>query len=118
MSHVCGECSVDGFFEGKPARLRRLYDALVALVGELGPFEQVPTKTRVALDGLTCHLWLKRPVESPRFTKVELLGRNDWIHHFVLRSEETSTTSSEVGCARPTMSASRRISPGSSTVAT
>lgn len=101
MSHGCGEYSVDGHFQGKPARFRRLYDALVALVGELGPSEQVPTKTRVAFmvrvrfaavnrvrrDGLVCHLWLKRRIESPRFTKVELLGRSDWIHHFVLRSE-------------------------------
>jgi hypothetical protein len=101
MSHGCGEYSVDGYFEGKPARLRRLYDALVALVGEFGPFEQVPTKTRVAFmvrvrfaavnrvrrDGLVCHLWLKRRIESPRFMKVELLERSDWIHHFVLRSE-------------------------------
>jgi hypothetical protein len=101
MSHGCGEYSVDGYFEGKPARFRRLYDALVALVGELGPSEKVPTKTRIAFmvrvrfaavnrvrkDGLVCHIWLKRRIESPRFTKVELLGPSDWIHHFVLRSE-------------------------------
>jgi hypothetical protein len=101
MSHGCGEYCVDDFFEGTPARLRQLYVALVALVGELGPFEQVPAKTRVAFmvrvrfatvnrvrrDGLVCHLWLKRPIESARFTKVELLGRSGWIHHFVLRSE-------------------------------
>lgn len=101
MSHGCGEYTVDGFFEGEPTRLRPLYDTLVALVGELGPFEQVPTKTRIAFmvrvrfaavnrvrkDGLVCHIWLKRRIESPRFTKVELVGRTDWIHHFVLRSE-------------------------------
>lgn len=101
MSHGCGDHSVDAFFEGKPARLRSLYDALVAFVGRSGPFEQVPTKTRIAFmvrvrflavnrvrtDGLGCHLWLKRPVESPRFAKVEQLGRSDWIHHFVLRDE-------------------------------
>jgi hypothetical protein len=102
MSHGCGEYNVGGFFEGRPARLRELYDALVVLVGELGPFEQVPTKTRIAFmvrvrfaavnrvgrDGLVCHLWLKRRIDSHRFTKVELLGRSDWIHHFVLRSED------------------------------
>jgi hypothetical protein len=102
MSHGCGENTVDGFFEGKPPETRVLYDALVQLVGDLGPFEQVPTKTRIAFmvrvrfaavnrvrrDGsLVCHVWLKRRVESPRFTKVELLGRSDWVHHFVLRSE-------------------------------
>lgn len=102
MSHGCGDYTVDGFFEGKAASARVLYDALVRTIGEIGPFEQVPTKTRIAFmvrvrfaavnrvrtDGLACHVWLKRRAESPRFTKVELLGRSDWVHHFVLRSEE------------------------------
>jgi hypothetical protein len=102
MSHGCGDYTVDGFFDGKPSEARALYDALVRVVGEHGPFEQVPTKTRIAFmvrvrfaavnrvrrDGsLVCHMWLKRRVESPRFTKVELLGRSDWVHHIVLRSE-------------------------------
>ena len=102
MSHGCGEYSVDGFFEGRSPSARELYDALVRVLAELGPFEQVPTKTRIAFmvrvrfaavnrvrrDGLVCHVWLKRRIHSPRFTKVELLGRNDWIHHLVIRSEE------------------------------
>ena len=101
MWHGCGEYSVDGFFEGKPARLRELYDAWVALVGEFGPFELVPTKSRIAFmvrvrfagvtrlrsDGLVCSFWLKRRVDSPRFSKRELLGRNDWVYRFVLRDE-------------------------------
>jgi hypothetical protein len=48
MRHGCGDYSVDGFFEGKPARLRELCDALVAFIGSIGPFEQVPTKSRIA----------------------------------------------------------------------
>ena len=102
MWHGCGEYTVDGFFEGKPTRLRELYDAWVELVGEVGPFEQVPTKTRIAFmvrvrfagvarlrkDGLVCGFWLKRPISSPRSTKVELLGRSDWVYQFVLRSED------------------------------
>jgi hypothetical protein len=102
MRHGCGEYTVDGFFEGKPPEARALYDALVRMVAELGPFEQVPTKTRIAFmvrvrfaavnrvrrDGsLVCHVWLKRQVESPRFTKVELLGKSDRVHHFVLGSD-------------------------------
>lgn len=91
MSHGCGEYSVDGFFEGRSPSARELYDAPVRVIAELGPFEQVPTKTRIAFmvrvrfaavnrvrrDGLACHVWLKRRIRSPRFTKVELLGRND-----------------------------------------
>ena len=48
LSHGCGEYSVDGVFEGKPPRARELYDVLVRVIGELGPFEQVPTKARIA----------------------------------------------------------------------
>ena len=102
MWHGCGEYTVDGFFEGKPARLRELYDAWVALVGKFGPFEQVPTKSRIAFmvrvrfagvarlrsDGLVCSFWLKRRVDSTRFSKRELLGRSDWVYQFVLRTED------------------------------
>lgn len=101
MWHGCGEYTVDDFFEGKSERLRELYDAWVSLVGAFGPFEQVPTKTRIAFmvrvrfagvarlrkDGLVCGFWLKRQIGSPRFTKVELLGKSDWIYQFVLRDE-------------------------------
>jgi hypothetical protein len=100
--HGCGDYSVDGFFEGTPARLRELYDTWVSPVGEFGPFEQVPTKSRIAFmgagalrgrraapeDGLVCGFWLKRRIDSPRFTKVEHLGRTDWIYQFVLRDED------------------------------
>jgi len=101
MWHGCGDYSVDGFFEGKPARLRELYDAFVAFIGSIGPFEQVPTKSRIAFmvrvrfagvarlrkDGLVCSFWLKREIRSPRFSKVELLGKKDWVYRFVLREE-------------------------------
>ena len=100
--HGCGDYTVDGFFEGTPARLRELYDAWASLVGEFGPFEQVPTRSRIAFmvrvrfagvvrlrkDGLVCGFWLKRRIDSPRFTKVEHLGRSDWIYRFVLRDED------------------------------
>ena len=48
MWHGCGDYTVDGFFEGTSVRLRELHDAWVSLVGEFGPFEQVPTKSRIA----------------------------------------------------------------------
>jgi Domain of unknown function (DUF5655) len=101
MWHGCGAYSVDGFFEGKPPRLRELYGAWVALVREFGPFDQVPTKSRIAFmvrvrfagvarlrrDALVCGFWLKREISSPRFTKVEHLGRSNWVYQFVLRDE-------------------------------
>jgi hypothetical protein len=80
MWHGCGDYTVDG---------------------EFGPFEQV-TKSRIDFmvrvrfagvarlrkDGLVCGSWLKRQISSPRFSKVEHLGRHDWIYQFVLRNEE------------------------------
>ena len=38
-------------------------------------------------DGLVCGFWLKRRVESSRFSKVELIGKQDWVYRFVLRDE-------------------------------
>lgn len=122
--HGCGDYSVDGFFEGTGARLRALYDAWVSLVGEFGPFGQVPTKSRIAFmvrvrfagvvrlrkDGLVCGFWLKRRIDSPRFTQVEHLGRSDWIYQFVLRDEKSSMTRSEIGSVRPTTWDARRTS--------
>lgn len=43
---------------------------------------------RLRSDGLVCSFWLKRLVDSPRFSKRELLGRSDWVYHFVLRDED------------------------------
>jgi hypothetical protein len=31
---------------------------------------------------------LKRRISSPRFSRVELLGKRDWVYQFVLRNEE------------------------------
>lgn len=42
---------------------------------------------RLRKDGLVCGFWLKRRVASPRFSKVEHLGRSDWVYQFVLRDE-------------------------------
>lgn len=127
MWHGCGDYTVDGFFEGKAARLRELYDAWVALVGEFGPFEQVPTKSRIAFmvrvrfagvarvrkDGLVWGFWLKRQILSHRFSKVEHLGKRDWIYQFVLRSEDELETRPEDGSAKPTTWDAKRTSRGS-----
>ena len=51
MSHGCGDYTVDGYFEGTPAAARELYNALVWTIDVTGPFEQVPTKTRIAFKG-------------------------------------------------------------------
>lgn len=100
--HGGGDYTVDGFFEASRLVSATFTTPWVSLVGEFGPFEQVPTKSRIAFmvrvrfagvvrlrkDGLVCGFWLKRRIDSPRPTKVVHLGRRDRIYQFVLRSED------------------------------
>ena len=127
MSHGCGEYSVDGFFEGRSPSARELYDALVRVIAELGPFEQVPTKTRIAFmvrvrfaavnrvrrDGLACHVWLKR--RSIRLDSRRSSCSAATTGSIISSSgpRKTSMTSSDAGCARPMRWDARRTSRGS-----
>lgn len=100
--HSCGPWTVEGFLEGKGPRARELFDAFVARVGECGPFELAPTKTgvglmvrvrfagvkRVSERGMTCGFWLKRRIESPRFSKVELIPPRDYIYTLRITSPD------------------------------
>lgn len=42
---------------------------------------------RLRKGGLVCGFWLKRQISSPRFSKVEHVGKRDWVYQFVLRDE-------------------------------
>jgi hypothetical protein len=91
---------VDDFFAGH-AHLRPLFDAYVRFVERIGPFTVEVVKTRISFvtrarfagivrlrrDALVAGFWLKRAVTSERFTKVEHIGRRDWVYQLVLRSE-------------------------------
>ena len=102
MWHSCGPWTVEAFLEGKGARARELFEAFVALVREIGPFELSPAKTRVAFmvrvrfaavlrlsdRGMTCSFWLKRRIRSPRLRKIEHLNANDWFYEFRVASSE------------------------------
>jgi hypothetical protein len=93
---------VSAFLDGKGPRARELFDSFVRLVGTIGPFDFAPAKTRVGFmvrvrfagiqrlsdRGMTAGFWLKRRIESPRFTKVEHLGRDDWIYTFRVTSPD------------------------------
>ncbi|MEZ5176256.1 MAG: DUF5655 domain-containing protein [Acidimicrobiia bacterium] len=94
MAHACGDYSVEGFLTGKSPKARALWDSLVELVGTCGDFEFAPAKTRVAFmvrvrfmavtsvsdRGLTFHLWLRRPVDSPRFFRIDHPSPKAFIH--------------------------------------
>jgi hypothetical protein len=97
MSHSCCQLSEEEFFNGREAQ-RALYRAFLAFVERFGPVTVNINKTRISLqararfasinrvtrDGLACHIWLKRCMESPRFTRIEHLRPDNYIHNFKL----------------------------------
>lgn len=100
MWHSCYVGTVDAFFAGHPQH-RPLFDDLRRFVARVGPFETEVLRTRVSFvtrtrfagvvrlrrDALVLGLWLKRRVDSDRFSRVEHLERDDWVYKLPLRSE-------------------------------
>jgi len=97
LSHSCCRLTEEEFFGGKEAQ-RALYRAFLAFVERFGPVAVNVNKTRISFqgrarfasinrvtrDGLACHLWLKRRLESPRFERIEALPPSDFVHYFKL----------------------------------
>jgi hypothetical protein len=98
MSHACGNHSIQKFLEDKNQHGRMLFRRFVALIARCGPYDAAPAKTRVAFlaqvrfasvnrvgdDHIDVHFVLPRSIESPRFRKVEHLGKMH-VHHLRLR---------------------------------
>jgi hypothetical protein len=100
QSHACGRHRLDDHFAGKDPRIRRLFDAFVARLGEIGPFEILPQKTRIAfhvrmsfaqvspkrgwIDG---HLVLAAPTPRPFVRRIDTISPRNHVHHFRLSSE-------------------------------
>jgi hypothetical protein len=100
MWHSCVVVDLESHFAGKSPRARELFDAWLAAVRSTGPVTVSVSKTRIEFmtrarftgavirhDYLKSALWLKRRAWSRHFTKVELLGRSDWLHHFEIHDE-------------------------------
>jgi hypothetical protein len=97
MWHSCCQLTEDAFFGSREAQ-RALYRAFRVFVERAGPITVNINKTRISFqgrarfasinrvtrDGLVCHLWLKRRIESPRFARVEHLPSGNYVHHFML----------------------------------
>ena len=97
MSHSCCQFTEEEFFGGREAQ-RALYRAFLAFVECCGPVRININKTRISFqararfaavdrvtrDGLVCHVWLKRRLEHPRFTRIEALPPSDFVHYFRL----------------------------------
>ena len=68
-----------------------IFGCLRAELEAMGPVEIFSTKSRLGFmtrvrfcgveprrDGLRARLWLKRPLESPRFTRTDHISGDDW----------------------------------------
>ena len=104
QSHACGRHELESHFEGKPPEIRRLFDSFVARLEEIGPFDILPQKTRIAfqvrmsfaqltpkrgwIDG---HLVLASPAPRPVVRRIERISPRNHVHHFRLTRPEDIT---------------------------
>jgi hypothetical protein len=100
MSHSCGLHTVAQFMEGKGPRAWAYWDRLQEAMATCGPYSIVANKSRlefmvrvrfagmdaVSERGTSFSFWLKERLDSPRFRKVVLYGRTDWVHHIRVES--------------------------------
>jgi hypothetical protein len=100
MPHSCQTVELDEHFARSEPSVRATFDALLAAVRELGPVTVNPTKSRISLQArmrfaaverprrrhLNVHLVLTRPLESPRFTRVEFLAPYYFVHNLRLET--------------------------------
>ncbi len=98
QSHACGRHRLEPHFEAKPPEIRALFDAFVARLETIGPFEMLPQKTRIAfhvrmsfaqltpkrrwIDG---HLVLAAPTPRPFVRKIETISPRNHVHFFRLK---------------------------------
>jgi hypothetical protein len=97
QSHSCSDVSLESHFTGKSEKVRKLFDALSALIKKCGPVKVLPEKTRIAFqvrmsfiavqvrrDYLIGHFVFARRLENPRFTRVETFSPGNHLHAFRL----------------------------------
>jgi hypothetical protein len=101
MWHSCHRGTVDDFF-ALHSHLRPVFDAFVSFVETIGPFTVEVVKTRISFmtrtrfagvgrlrrDGLVASFWLKRPVASSRFLRVEHLEPSYWVYQVLVTSTD------------------------------
>jgi hypothetical protein len=97
--HSCRVVPLDSPFVGKGAA-RELFDAYLAAVRTIGPFDLdislggVALMTRVRFAGakvrrnrLRVGFWLRRRVESPRVVRTEHIPPDNWIYEVDIREQ-------------------------------
>lgn len=96
--HTCRALGdADQHFAGCDESVRRAFDAVLAVLDSLGPYEVLPQQTRIALHRrmsfaafqprrhwLDGHLILARTIANRRFRKVEVYSARNVLHAFRL----------------------------------
>jgi len=98
---------VDDQFVGKKPNVRAIYDRLLEVAKQLGPFEEEPKKTSIHLsngrafagihtrkDALLLTLVSDRPMSSPRIEKVEQASKSRY--HLEVRLSQPEEVDSEL----------------------
>ena len=106
--HSCKRHKLSDPFEGKPDKIRALFDRFREIVEAQGPVTMIPYSDAVGFmvrvrfcnatpktRWLDIGLWLPRRVESPRFRRVETIYPNAHVH--VLRITEADQFDEEMG---------------------
>jgi hypothetical protein len=99
MNHSCARHDLDEVFQGKPPRIRELFDRFRTMVDERGPATMVVYRDRVAFivkvrfggaspkrDHLELGFWFTERDEDPRFSKIETITTNAHVHRAKIRS--------------------------------
>jgi hypothetical protein len=96
--HTCAALGdLEAHFARTAPEVRDTFNRVLEVVRELGPFDVLTEKTRIALharmsfaafmprrDWLNGHLVLARHVNSPRFARVETISPRNIVHSFRL----------------------------------
>jgi hypothetical protein len=95
QSHFCGRHDLEAHFEGKPAEIREIFDAVLATIRRMGTVIVLPEKTRIAfqvrmsfaqltprLRWVDGHVVLARRMEHPRIRRIDTISPRNHVHHF------------------------------------
>jgi hypothetical protein len=99
QSHACGRYTLASHFEGKPRKIRAIFDKLLSVAKKNGSVIVLPEKTRIAfqvrmsfaafvvrknwVDG---HVVLARRLENPRFRRIQTFSPRNHLHAFRFES--------------------------------
>lgn len=93
--------TVHQHFDGRPTRIREIYDTIVAASREFGPVEEDPKKTSIHLNRKSAFAGIQTrrefliltvkargDIDSPRITKREQASANRWHHEVKISSPD------------------------------